>query len=337
MLGSHNTLSYDCLKDNQQYGFNAYSTAGPIGLVLDHNEIAGNDTYNWEAHVSGCGCTGGGKFWDVNGALVKDNWVHGNHSVGLWADTNNRGFTIAGNYIDDNYNSGLVYEISYNARISDNTFTRNGLGPGPVSHGFPTGAIYLSESGSDSRVPGKYGKTFAVTGNTFIDNWGGVILWENSNRFCGSPANTSSGACTLVDRPSVNIRTCNRADIGRAPYYSDCRWKTQNVSVNRNVFDFSPARIGPSCTASRLCGYQGLFSEYGSYPAWSPYQQTVVENHITFNQDNHFFDNTYNGPWRFMVHALGDVVNWDAWQEIPYGQDKSSTLNPAGATPGSNG
>ena len=25
MLGTHNTLSYDCLSDNQQYGFNAYS------------------------------------------------------------------------------------------------------------------------------------------------------------------------------------------------------------------------------------------------------------------------------------------------------------------------
>ena len=29
MLGSDNTLSYDCLKDNQQYGFNAYSPNGP--------------------------------------------------------------------------------------------------------------------------------------------------------------------------------------------------------------------------------------------------------------------------------------------------------------------
>ena len=33
----------------------------------------------------------------------------------------------------------------------------------------------------------------------FIDNWGGVILWENSNRFCNSPDNTSTGYCTLVE------------------------------------------------------------------------------------------------------------------------------------------
>ena len=92
MLGSHNTLSHDCLADNQQYGFNAYSPNGPVDLVLKNNEIAGNDTYNWEAHSPDCGCTGGGKFWDVKNAVIENNWIHDNHSVGLWADTNNRGF-----------------------------------------------------------------------------------------------------------------------------------------------------------------------------------------------------------------------------------------------------
>jgi hypothetical protein len=160
MLGSDNTLSYDCLKDNGQYGFNAFSDSGPANLVITHNEIAGNDTYNWEVRQPGCGCTGGGKFWDVNGALVKDNWVHANHSVGLWADTDNRGFDIEGNYIASNYNYGIIYEISYNALIKNNVFARNGLGAGPANPGFPTSAIYLSESGSDRRVPGRYGATF---------------------------------------------------------------------------------------------------------------------------------------------------------------------------------
>ena len=99
-------------------------------LVIDHNEIVGNDTYDWEKHQPGCGCTGGGKFWDVNGAVITDNWVHGNHSVGLWADTNNRGFDIEDNYIEGNFNSGLIYEISYNALIKGNAFVRNGLGAG---------------------------------------------------------------------------------------------------------------------------------------------------------------------------------------------------------------
>ena len=90
------------------------------------------------------------KFWDVKNAVISGNWVHGNHSVGLWADTNNRGFEVENNYISDNYGYGLIYEISYNAHVEHNTFLRNGLVSGPQNKGFPTGAIYLSESGRQS-------------------------------------------------------------------------------------------------------------------------------------------------------------------------------------------
>jgi hypothetical protein len=333
MLGSGNTLSNDCLEDNQQYGFNAYSPGGPANLVIKHNEIAGNDTYNWEARQPGCGCTGGGKFWDVNGAVITDNWVHGNHSAGLWADTNNRGFHIEGNYFEGNENSALIYEISYNALVKDNTFVRNGLGAGPANPGFPTGAIYISESGSDRRVAGPYGSAFLITGNKFTNNWGGVILWENSNRFCGSPANTSTGDCTLVAPGTATIGSCNTHNIARAPYYADCRWKTQNVLIQHNEFDFSPSSLGPSCTVAHECGFQGLFSEYGTYPPWSPFKGTVVESHITFGQDNHFAGNIYNGPWRFMALEQGKVANWATWHGSPYRQDAGSTMNPAGAQP----
>lgn len=331
MLGTHNTLSYDCLKDNQQYGFDAYAATGtPSDLVLDHNEITGNDTYNWEVKVPGCGCSGGGKFWDVDGAEVTDNWIIGNHSAGLWADTDNRGFQIVDNYFANNYSYGLTYEISYNALIGGNTFVRNGIGAGPKSPGFPTSAIYISESGADSRVASKYNKTLEITGNSFVDNWGGVILWENSNRFCNSPANTSTGACTLVDPSVVTVNSCNEANIDKEPYINDCRWKTQNVSVNHNVFDFSPAEVGVSCTPKNDCGFQGIFSEFGTYPSWSPYQGTIVEQHIVSDQDNHFYDNTYDGPWQFMAEAQGNVVSWWAWRSSPFGQDSGSTLDADG-------
>ncbi len=49
MVGSNNALAYDCLSDNQQYGFNAYARVGPSDITIDHNQISGNDTYNWEA------------------------------------------------------------------------------------------------------------------------------------------------------------------------------------------------------------------------------------------------------------------------------------------------
>src|SRR3984957_6654264 len=326
MVGSDNRLSYDCLSDNQQYGFNVYAPAGVSDITIDHNEISGNDTYNWEAHQEGCGCSGGGKFWDVDDAVITNNWIDGNHSVGLWADTDNRGFEIANNHISGNYAYGLIYEISSNAEITGNTFSKNGIGAGPSNAGFPTSAIYISESGGDSRVPGRYSGKLEIADNTFVNNWGGVILWENSNRFCNSPANTSGGYCTLVDPGRVTLSSCNSSDIEKEPYYADCRWKTQNVSVDHNVFDFAPASVGANCTAATECGFQGVFSEYGTYPDWSPYQGPIVEKHITYDQGNRFFDNDYNGPWQFMVYQKGNVVSWQSWNSAPHILAKGSVV-----------
>jgi hypothetical protein len=48
-LGSNNTLRYSCLKNNGQYGFQVYSSdvVGPTNVLLDHNEVAGNNTDDW--------------------------------------------------------------------------------------------------------------------------------------------------------------------------------------------------------------------------------------------------------------------------------------------------
>jgi Right handed beta helix region len=332
MVGSHNTLTWNCLQDNQQYGFNAYSNNGEItDLVLDHNEIAGNDTFDYEAKQPGCGCSGGGKFWDVVNAKVTSNWVHDNKSVGLWADTNNAGFEFAGNYISNSQGVGLMYEISYNAVIQYNTFERNGVTGGPASTGFPTSAIYISESGTDSRVNSNYKNSpLLIAHNVFLNNWGGVILWENSNRFCASPDNTSSGYCTVVN-PKVTLKTCgNAALVKTQPYLADCRWKTQNALVEFNQFTFTPSAVGKSCTAARLCGYNGVFSEYGSDPSWSPYHADIVPTAIAFHQNNKFSNNTYSGPWCFMGWELGTSVGFNQWQAAAnasskqFGQDASS-------------
>ena len=324
MLGSGNVLAYSCLKDNGEYGFQG----GGAHLTVDHNEIVGNNTDNWEARQPGCGCTGGAKFWGVNEATITSNYVHDNRGPGLWADTDNRGFDVEHNYFARNQGEGFIYEISYNLRLADNTFVRNALVAGPNLGGFPDPAVYISESGADRRVPGPYGETLAITGNTFTDNWGGVVLWENADRFCGSPANTSTSECTLVNPRMVTTGSCNAANIANEPYYSDCRWKTQNVLVSHNAFTFDPASIGPDCTPAKYCGFNGIFSEWGSEPSWSPYHGIVVENHITLDQDNHFVSNTYHGPWRFVVHEQGNAVNWAAWRGSPYGQDAGSTMNP---------
>jgi Right handed beta helix region len=330
MLGSDDVLKDNCLTRNGQYGFNAYSPHGVSNLTVTDNEISYNDTYNWEVRDPGCGCSGGGKFWSTDGATVTGNYVHSNRNVGLWADTNNVGFVISNNYIADNFAEGIVYEISYNAVISHNTLVRNALGAGPQNPGFPTGAIYISESGSDPRVPGPYGSRFDITDNLFTNNWSGVVLWESADRFCGSPANSSTGDCTLVDPARVNLSTCNRKNLKHAvptqrpvDYYESCRWRTQNVSVRANTFNLAPSAIGADCTIAKSCGLQGLFSQYGTDPSWSPYRGEVIEHAITTTQGDRFADNVYRGPWRYMVHDQSEVVDFATWQHA-WGQDRGS-------------
>jgi hypothetical protein len=99
------------------------------------------------------------------------------------------------------------------------------------------------------------------------------------------------------------------------------------VLVSHNIFTFDPAHVGPECTPTNYCGFNGIFSTGGS---WLPYQGTVVEDHITFDQDNHFTSNIYNGPWQFVVHEQGHAVDWATWQGSPYHQDTGSSMNASG-------
>ncbi len=219
-----------------------------------------------------------------------------------------------------------MYETSYNVAIVDNTFVRNALVKGPTNPGFPASAIYLSESGSDKRVPGPYNEALRISRNVFVDNWSGVVAWENADRFAGSPANTSTGVGTLVNPSVASVDGCSeKSNIKKKPFFDDCRWKTQNVMVEGNAFTFDPTKI-PRCVASKGCGFNGLFSNYGTYPKWSPYKGEVVQKNITFEQNNVWRNNTYTGDWHFMVEESGNVVTWDTWRSAPYQQDVGSDL-----------
>ena len=318
-LGNHGQIRHNCLADNGEYGFQALDSRHS---VLAGNEITGNNTANWEVLRPGCGCTGGGKFWNSRNVTVRNNYVHDNRGVGLWADTNNAGLLFTGNWIADNDDEGILYEISYNARIVHNTFVHNGWVKGPTNPGFPTGAIYVSESGSDPRVKTRFGGRFRIAHNRFVNNWAGVVGWENADRFAGSPNNSSTGFSTLVNPKVANLKTCVPGTIDQAPYINDCRWKTKRLWVVHNTFVSRPTDI-PGCRADTGCGFQAVFSNWGTSPDWSPYQGPVVEQHITWHQGNRWAHNTYVGAWHFMVMDQATVIPWHAWRTT-YGQDRGS-------------
>ncbi|MFI7118090.1 right-handed parallel beta-helix repeat-containing protein [Amycolatopsis sp. NPDC049868] len=320
MAGPRQEILRNCLRNNGQYGINAYRFGGGItGLLVENNEITGNNTDDWETKEPGCGCSGGAKFWAVDGADIRGNWVHHNHGAGLWADTNNNDFLIEDNLIEDNEAEALFYEISYNVVVRGNTFRRNTLVQGRAfaSRGddFPVGTVYISESGGEPRVRART-SLVEIVDNVFEDNWSGITLWENADRFCNSPANTSSGSCTLLV-PSVS--SCSAPGISSRPLYDDCRWKTQRVSIHGNKFSH-----GSSC--SGYCGRMALLANFGTYPDWSPYRGASVSDAVTFRQENRWYDNAYWGEWRFVVHDTSRTVGVAEWQGAPYSQDACSSF-----------
>ncbi|NLU91929.1 right-handed parallel beta-helix repeat-containing protein [Chitinophaga sp. Ak27] len=348
MAGPNNIYRYNCIKDNGQYGIN--SCCGTElneveNFVLDHNEITGNNTDDWEKKIEGCGCTGGAKFWINKNVMVTNNWVHHNKGVGLWLDNNNRGFVIENNYINDNDGNGLMIEAGYDARVRFNNFKKNAIVAGMLNmqHGdnFPVPAIYISEAGSPRGFNLKT-SPMLISKNNFENNWGGVVLWENPNRYSGSSGNTHI-AGTIKIKSLYDDSPCKsgvpNTIPGSVPDKFACRWSTENIIVENNEFRIDKAMLG--YVGGNFCGINGIFSEYGSFPEFSGY---VIPWRITFQQDNVFRNNHYYGDWQFagfeVTNPDGSRVSWKNWtapappvpdhpsadnRPITFGQDKGST------------
>jgi hypothetical protein len=322
MAGRGQVIRGNCVKDNGQYGLNA--CCGDLGnLLLLNNEFVGNNADDIEAKVPNCGCTGAMKLWGVNGADIRCNSIHGNHGPGIWADTNNNDVLIEQNLIEDNDDTAIFYETSYNAIIRDNVIRRNNLLGGRkfADRGdeFPVAAIYLSEAGGEPRVKART-DLIDIYRNSFEDNWSGITPWENADRFCNSPANTSTGIRTL---PVKSVSKCRSLAIDRPPLIDDCRWKTQRVAIPDNWFVFDPAAIR-GCQS--LCGRMAVISNFGTEPRWSPYRGNRVKRAITVGQQNSWYENTYVGPWTFTTLDPKGRVTPDQWRSAPYNQDRGSTF-----------
>lgn len=325
MAGARQQVRGNCLRNNGQYGMNAFQPENAItGLVVEGNEIVGNNTDDWERKIEGCGCTGGVKFWSVNGADVRNNWIHGNHGPGLWADTNNNDFLIEDNLIENNDGEAVFYETSYNLVMRDNVVRGNSLKSGrefaDSGDKFPSATVYLSESGGEPRIPARTDK-IEITGNMFDRNWSGITAWENADRFCNSAANTSTGSCT---RLVTSTSQCAQPGIASRPLYDDCRWKTQRVDIHDNTFVALPADQG--CVAGRS-NRMAVLSNFGTFPDWSPYKGTVIQEAIVERQSVAWHDNTYVGKWTFMVGDVSQMLDQTAWTSQPTRQDAGSSFD----------
>ena len=389
ILGANNVLKDNCLTLNGQYGFQSAATnswgldsltGGPYNVTVEGNEISYNDTCDFEGllenpaigwskynpvpphyrnphcgPVAPDGDQGGFKLWQTDGVTIKDNYIHDNWGPGAWADTDNANTTYTANTITDNDGDAIIEEISYNFSITNNYMANNGWIDGLSNPGFPTPAVYISGSGSDTTFGGvpacperscsdqpSYTPQSVINGNTLVDNGGNIFLWQDSNRFC---SDGSDSVCTLVDGgrsgpytikqcksniPSASIDTATYVGkrTGSPPrdWWDGCIWKTENVRITHNVVDFDPVKVTDCNEADWAdCGAGGIFSEYGST---APYDSASIPIQLTFYQNDSWSDNIYNGPSTFYVWNQGsgdNPVSWADWTKSTSGGNKCSS------------
>ena len=390
IAGADNTLKGNCLTLNGQYGFQSSGvapwgrdslTSGPYNITIADNEISYNDTCDFEGLFSNkalgwskhnpvppqyrnphCvasfrdGNQGGFKLWQTDGVTIRGNFIHNNWGPGIWADTDNANTTYVGNTIMNNDGQAIIEEISYNFSITGNYLANNGWAVGLSNPGFPTPAIYVSQSGSDTAFGGvpacpeascsrqpAYQHRSVISGNTLVNNGGNIFLWQNSDRFCSAGFDA---VCTLVGqghpRPftkatcksnlrtaSINTTTYAPARTGSpaADWWNGCGWWSANVSVSRNAIYFNPAAI-THCSQRDwpACGAGGMFAEYGVAPPYNQPAGWAVLSQVTFFSHNAWSGNAYHGPSTFYAWNQGNQVGWADWTGVVSKGDKCSTL-----------
>jgi parallel beta-helix repeat protein len=393
LVGASNTLKDNCLTLNGQYGFQSTNvnswgidslTGGPYNVTVEDNEISYNDTCNFQGPLSNkvigwsnynavpsryrnphCGTVtpdgdeGGFKLWQTDGATIKGNYIYNNWGPGAWVDTDNANTTFAGNTITANDGSAIIEEISYNFSITNNYIADNGWAEGLGNPRFPTPAIYVSQSGSDTTfggVPacpeascsgqGSYTSQSVISGNTFVDNGGNVFLWQNSDRFCSAgldngctlPGGGKSAPFTMSScKSNLPSAVVNTTEYDNRPsgspsrdWWDGCMWWTSNVRVTGNTIDFNPADIAHcNKTAWPDCGAGGIFAEYGSSAPYNRFGGWSIPSQLTFFENDVWSENVYNGPSTFFAWNQGNgdnPVSWADWTgEVSKGNKCSSS------------
>ncbi len=122
--------------------------------LFESNEVSYNNTAGYDSFWAA-----GGSKWVLTEALVvRGNYFHDNAGTGIWTDANNTNTTIDGNYVSDNTDFGILHEISYRARITNNVVIGNGHNPASDLDGV-NGGIRVAQS-----------PDVEVAGNTLIGN-----------------------------------------------------------------------------------------------------------------------------------------------------------------------
>jgi parallel beta-helix repeat protein len=279
--GSYTTIEHNCLTHNAQGAFNVMNA---VNLNIQDNEISWNGLgeYPDDPGPGGspyaCGCSGGGKVFFSMNADVIGNYVHDNYNAGIWFDFDNAGALISDNYIASNWAQGIMYEASYNARITDNTLVGNGWasdgpwpaglhgkscyggvscaeGYGPVTGaggGFAYAAIYVPNSGGNPNLRSRYAGSILIGDNVLENDFGGVAVYTDTNRFPGNIDDDS--AC------SIPLGTLGQDN-------SSVYYKQSRVLVTNGDTSISGSSVTSSHGTTTICASYGSSTDNGSATA----------------------------------------------------------------------
>jgi hypothetical protein len=223
-----------------------------------------------------CGCSGGGKlFFSVN-AVIDYNYIHDNYNAGIWLDWNNTGADMSYNYISSNWGPGIDDEAGYNANITYNTLVGNGWasngawpagiggqacyngvscagGFGPITGaggGNPYGAISIAGTSGNANLatinlPGggtvtsNYSGHVNITGNVLTNNFGGVEVYTDTNRYPDNIFNDSACGTPLAPLNQQNSSL----------YYRQTKFLQTGADAS-----VSGASVATASGTSTLCG-----------------------------------------------------------------------------------
>ena len=333
-LGDGSETRRNCFADNGQTGLAAPAQrrAGAFvsitGIVVADNDVRGNNRNDLESAAGACsGCTGGMKLWQTTGAIVTGNTVAANHGVGIWLDNDNVDALVSGNVVAGNDREGIMVETSYNTRVVGNDVTGNAVVAGRLRNdSFPVAGIFVSNSGGSNRLAGTPG--IEISGNRVADNWNGVVVYWDADRYCGSAGDTSVGHCTLggatLDACAAAVERPTSVDA----LIDDCHWRSTGVSVRDNDFSMSPS-LTAACAAR--CGRNGLVATVAppttrvrladgtirTVP--NPLAADWARARVADPSANRFSSNRYDGVWAFDLRVAGSALPSDAWHTA--GQD----------------
>ena len=219
-------------------------------ILVENSESSYNGAIyepHWEA--------GGSKWAFTRNLVVRNNFSHHNFGTGLWTDIDNYFSLYEGNLVEDNDQSGIFHEISFDAVIRNNISRRNGTAR--EFPGWSTGAgIEVTTS-----------TNVEIYGNTLVDNWQGITglddhrvtqvgsggwalrnLYVHDNTITSSLNLRGGGRSGVIDSSgqgafseSANNRyDFNAYDLGAAPRYfiwlgadrDEHQWQAYGQDVN---------------------------------------------------------------------------------------------------------